>query len=111
MLNKSVNMNLSQQEWAEKLANDDNAVILDVRTEDEVNEGIIPGAINIDIYEGQGFIYKVEELDKSKNYYVYCKAGSRSQQACNIMSQLGFENTYNLMGGFSQWTGDVSSSK
>ena len=65
-------MNLSQDDWKAKLENDPNAVILDVRTEDEWNEGIIPGAILNDIYKGQGFIYKLDELDKSKNYYVYC---------------------------------------
>jgi rhodanese-related sulfurtransferase len=100
-------MNLSQQEWWEKAQADSNAVILDVRTEDEWNRGIIPGAINIDIYKGQGFIYAVEELDKSKNYYVYCAAGARSAQACNIMNQLEIANTFNLAGGISQWDGPV----
>ena len=104
-------MNLTQEDWTEKLQADDNAVILDVRTEDEWNDGIIPNAINIDIYKGQGFIYQVEELDKSKNYYVYCKAGGRSAQACSIMNQMGFETTYNLMGGFSQWNGPVDMPK
>lgn len=100
-------MNLQQEDWISQLNADPNAVILDVRTEDEWNDGFIPNAINIDIYKGQGFIYAVEELDKSKNYYVYCKAGGRSEQACNIMSQLGFENTYNLIGGMMQWKGEV----
>ncbi|GEP50790.1 rhodanese [Flavobacterium noncentrifugens] len=100
-------MNLQQEDWVSQLEADTNAVILDVRTEDEWNDGIIPNAINIDIYKGQGFIYAVEELDKSKNYYVYCKAGGRSEQACNIMNQLGFENTYNLLGGMMQWKGKV----
>ncbi|NMH27982.1 rhodanese-like domain-containing protein [Flavobacterium silvaticum] len=101
-------MDLTQQDWAERLANDPNAFILDVRTDDEWNDGMIPGATNIDIYKGQGFIYAVEELDRSKNYYVYCKAGSRSAQACAIMGQLGFENTYNLIGGFMNWKGETA---
>lgn len=104
-------MNLTQEDWWSKLQADENAVILDVRTEDEWNDGIIPNAINIDIYKGQGFIYQLEELDKSKNYYVYCKAGGRSAQACNIMNQMGFETTYNLMGGFSEWDGPVDMPK
>lgn len=102
-------MDLTQQQWAEQLSSDNNAVIIDVRTPEEWSEGIIPNAQMIDIYEGPGFIYKLDELDKSKNYYVYCKAGGRSAQACQIMQQLGFENTYNLMGGFMQWQGDVAS--
>ena len=99
--------NLSQTEWTEQLNADDNAVILDVRTEAEVAEKKIPNSINIDIYKGQGFVYQVEELDKSKNYYVYCRSGARSAQACNIMNQLGFDNTFNLLGGILEWTGDV----
>ena len=104
-------MNLSQEAWWTKAQEDENAVILDVRTEDECNEGIIPNAIAIDIYKGQGFVYKIEELDKSKNYYVYCKAGGRSAQACNIMNQLGFETTYNLLGGMMEWHGPVEMPK
>jgi len=101
-------MNLAQQEWVDQLNADPNAVILDVRTAEECNEGIIPNAVTIDIYKGQGFIYEVDALDKSKNYYVYCKAGGRSAQACAVMNQLGFENTFNLEGGFMQWQGEVA---
>ena len=101
-------MDLLQSEWKSKLENDTNAVILDVRTEEEWNDGIIPSAILNDIHKGQGFLFKLDKLDKSKSYYVYCKAGTRSAQACAIMNQLGFETTYNLVGGFSNWKGDVA---
>ena len=100
-------MNLQQEDWISKLEADNNAVILDVRTKSEWDEGTIPNAINIDIYKGQGFIYEVDLLDKSKNYYVYCKAGGRSAQACQVMNQLGFENTFNLIGGMMNWHGEV----
>ncbi|MFM2214395.1 MAG: hypothetical protein RL427_1658 [Bacteroidota bacterium] len=101
-------MNLAQQDWIEQLTADTNAVLLDVRTAEECSEGIIPNSHNIDIYKGQGFIYEVDTLDKTKNYYVYCKAGGRSAQACAVMNQLGFENTFNLEGGFMQWQGEVA---
>jgi rhodanese-related sulfurtransferase len=48
-------------------------------------------------------------MDKTKNYYVYCKAGGRSAQACIIMNQMGFENTFNLEGGFMNWNGEIAS--
>lgn len=99
---------LSQKDWTKLLQEDNNSVVLDVRTQEEVDEGIIPNAIHLDIYKGQGFIYELENLDKTKNYYVYCKAGGRSAQACTIMNQLGFQNTYNLIGGFSKWQGEVA---
>lgn len=98
---------LTQEEWSEQLLADDNAVVLDVRTEDEFDNGYIPNAINIDIYEGQGFISKLKELDKNKTYFVYCRSGNRSGQACAIMNQLGFEKAYNLMGGIIEWEGDI----
>lgn len=99
---------LSQQQWAEELSQDDNAIILDVRTEAETEEGIIPNAIIADIYQPQEFMNQIEALDKSKTFYVYCRSGGRSAQACAIMNQLGFSDTKNLIGGFTQWTGEVS---
>lgn len=99
---------LTQEEWLSQLENDDNAVILDVRTDAEVADGIIPNAIHIDIYKGQDFIEEVDALDKSKNYYIYCRSGNRSGKACQIMEELGFENTYNLLGGMLEWEGDIA---
>lgn len=96
---------LAQDVWASQLEKDTNAVILDVRTEEEVSEGYIPEAINLDIHKGQEFIDEIKKLDTDKNYYVYCRSGARSGQACSIMNQLGFKNAYNLIGGFSNWSG------
>jgi len=98
-------MNLNQTDWELKCIEDDNSIIIDVRADHEVAEGIIPNAINIDIYGGQLFMDEINKLDKNKSYFIYCKAGGRSAQACSIMNQLGFEKTYNLLGGFSNWTG------
>lgn len=100
-------MNLSQENWVSQFEADENAIILDVRTKDECDDGIIPNAINIDIHMGQDFINAIEKLDKNKNYYVYCRSGMRSAKACEIMNQLGFENAYNLAGGIIEWEGEV----
>lgn len=100
-------MNLTQDDWLTQFKADGNAVILDVRTEAEFNEGSIPDAVNFDIYQGQFFIDNLEALDKAKNYYVYCRSGARSANACEIMNSLGFENAYNLVGGFLDWEGEV----
>lgn len=99
---------LSQEEWSEGIASDDQAVILDVRTPEEVEEGYIPGAIHLDIYRGQEFLDALEELDKDKNYYVYCRSGNRSGQACALMQNAGFKQCYNLQGGFMEWDGETT---
>ncbi|MBD1262913.1 rhodanese-like domain-containing protein [Maribacter polysiphoniae] len=98
---------LSQKEWVEQLKADDNAFVLDVRTPAEFQQGFIPDASNIDIYLGQQFVSELEKLDKSKSYYVYCRSGARSGQACNIMKGMGFKKAFNLQGGIMAWEGEV----
>ncbi|QNJ98202.1 rhodanese-like domain-containing protein [Constantimarinum furrinae] len=97
---------LTQNQWNEQIKADKDAVILDVRTDEEVAEGYIPGAKQLDIYNAGAFMEKANLMDKSKNYYVYCRSGSRSAQACMILESIGFDTTYNLLGGFSEWEGD-----
>lgn len=100
-------MDLTQEDWVSQFEADQNAVMLDVRTEDECDQGIIESSINIDIYKEPEFVAAIEALDKSKNYYVYCRSGVRSAKACAIMNDLGIENAYNLLGGIIEWNGDI----
>lgn len=97
---------LTKEEWKELLQKDEQAVILDVRTDEEFEEGYMPNATQVDIHDPAGFMDKIGQLDKSKNYYVYCRSGGRSVQACQLLDQMGFSETYNLLGGFSEWDGD-----
>ena len=97
---------LTQDQWSEQLAADENAVIIDVRTPTEIAEGYIPNALHLNIQDAGSFMQGTEDLDKSKSYYVYCRIGGRSKQACMIMNSIGFVNTYNLMGGFENWQGE-----
>ena len=99
---------ITQEEWQEKIANDPEAVILDVRSQEELDDGgYIPGTKHIDIRKGKEFVEEVKKLDTSKHYYVYCRSGARSGKACDIMEQLGFDITYNLLGGFMEWEGAI----
>jgi rhodanese-related sulfurtransferase len=99
---------IDNQKWKELTAQDVNSLIIDVRTDEEVNEGIIPHAIHCDIFKPQEFMSAMNNMDADKNYYVYCRAGSRSAQACQIMESLGMKNTFNLSGGYSKWDGDTA---
>jgi len=98
--------NLDAESFERKLSQDENAVLIDVRTEQENREYRIPNSINIDIYNPT-FQNEVEKLDRSKNYYIYCHSGARSFQAAALMSKVGFENLYNLSGGIASWYGEV----
>ena len=105
---KQIPMNeLSPTEWAALHSQTPEAVILDVRTEEEFDSGYIAGALNMDIRGGAEFIASIEALDTSKAYFVYCRSGARSGQACQLMGQMGFETVYNLEGGVLAWEGDL----
>ena len=82
-------MNLSQEEWKKKIESDENSFLLDVRTIEEYQEGHIPNAKLIDILQAEKFIESIKSLDPNKNYYVYCRSGGRSSQACQLMNQTG----------------------
>lgn len=97
---------LSQSQWAEQLKNDDNAVILDVRTQAEVDEGYIPNMKHLDIFNAGAFMEEAKKMDPNKSYYIYCKSGARSGQACAILNSMGFDKAYNLEGGFMNWQGE-----
>ena len=89
---------LTPQEFKSKLASTPDAVLVDVRKPEELSEGMIDGAINID-YKDSSFTDKIQTLDKTKPYFLYCKSGKRSGDAAREMEKLGFENLYVLEGG------------
>lgn len=99
--------NLSPQEWSAQLSADQNAVIIDVRTPAEWRTGVIENAELINVMNPFKFKKWVLQLDKNKNYYVYCRSGVRSVNACKILERKGIENTFNLVGGILKWQGKI----
>jgi rhodanese-related sulfurtransferase len=77
-------------------------VTLDVRTPEEFDEVRIAGASNIDFY-APDFNDRLDALDKTLPYFVYCRSGNRSGQTLDTMRELGFEQVYNLDGGIVAW--------
>ena len=63
--------NLTNKQWKELIAKTKDYVVLDVRTSEECEQGIIPEAIHIDFLASHDFVNAVEDLDKSKTYFVY----------------------------------------
>lgn len=77
-------------------------LLLDVRTPEEFSEGHIEGAVNLNLYD-RDFSSQLDQLDKSKPVYVYCKSGRRSTDASDVMKSKGFAAVYNLIGGYSAY--------
>ena len=82
---------------------DPDLVVLDVRTPEEFAEAHLADAILIDIYEPD-FADRIAELDRSVPYVLYCRSGNRSEEARNLMAELGFEEVYDVAGGIVGWT-------
>lgn len=90
--------NLPPAEFLRAVRQTPEAIILDVRTEDEYPAGAIGKAVNLN-YLGEAFLDQLEALDPEKKYFVYCRTGRRSIRVCTLMQNSGFREVYNLDGG------------
>lgn len=81
--------------------------MLDVRTAMEYGISHIDGSVNISVSDIEG---RLKELDKNKQYLVYCRSGARSNSAANTMRKNGFNNVSNMIGGMNNWSYDTTSS-
>jgi len=92
---------LGGQEFEQEYSKSRQSVLIDVRTVGEFASGSITAAKNIDMMSPD-FKKQISALDKSKEYFLFCRSGHRSGQACSIMAEHGFQ-VYNLNGGVSAW--------
>ncbi|MFK8045967.1 MAG: rhodanese-like domain-containing protein [Crocinitomicaceae bacterium] len=98
-------MQILKSNTLEKMISENEEItIIDVRTDEEVAEGMIQNAHHIDVFNPE-FMDKIEAFDKAKTYVMVCRSGARSGQACMQMMGAGFENLYNLEGGMMAWQG------
>lgn len=93
---------VSPSEFKEKM-NLPGVQIIDVRTDDEVAEGMIPNAVQLNVMDRIKFNEGVDKLDPEKPVLVYCKSGARSAKAAGYLAEKGFKQVYDLKGGFTNW--------
>lgn len=74
------------------------AILLDVRSNQEYNEGHLQGAINIPDYELRNRVQR-EIPKKNQLIVIYCQYGGRSRNAYSMMKNMGYTNICNLSGG------------
>lgn len=96
---------ITQEEAKEMMKKDDGHIIIDVRRQDEYDEGHIPGAVlipNESITDKQP--EELPELDQI--ILVYCRSGRRSKEASQKLADIGYTNVYEF-GGINTWTGEI----
>ena len=76
------------------------AHLIDVRTEAEVAQGVIDGAIHIPLHL---LPLRAVDIPQDKPVVIYCRSGARSAQACSFMASKGYGNMHNLSGGIMAW--------
>lgn len=82
---------LSPKDFIEQAKADTTAIILDVRTPGEYKEEHLAGAQQLDFLNTSVFDAGIKLLDKSHTYYVYCRSGKRSHNACIKMKKQGLK--------------------
>ena len=101
----AVYVNITAEEAKQIMDNEEGYIILDVRTQEEYDEGHIPGAIVISHEE---ITEKAEEVltDKDQLILVYCRSGRRSKIAAEALVELGYTNIKEF-GGIIDWPYEV----
>ena len=97
--------NITSEEAKIELDKDNTIIVLDVRTEEEYEEGRIPNSVLIPLNELENRALN-ELQDKQGKIFVYCRSGVRSVTACEILINLGYSNIYNL-GGIIDWKYEI----
>ncbi|TLS52825.1 hypothetical protein FE782_09400 [Paenibacillus antri] len=93
---------ISNEELNRKLAAGGNFKVLDVREPAEYSFNRIPGAISIPMGELE---QKLDSLPKDEEYLVVCRTGTRSDLACQLLSERGYSKVTNVVPGMSAWEG------
>ena len=102
---EAVYMNITAEEAKEIMDSQEGYIILDVRTQEEYDEGHIPGAILIPNTEIEATAEEVL-TDKDQLILVYCRSGRRSKLAAEILVELGYTNIREF-GGIIDWPYEV----
>ncbi len=87
---------------ARELIDSGDPLVLDVREQDEWDEGHVPGAIHIARGNLESRIERAAP-DRARPMVVYCAAGNRSAFAAKTLEELGYEDVVSLSGGFTDW--------
>ena len=92
---------------AASLLGAENAILLDVRTQEEYDQGHLPGAVCLPAETLMDGDLSVLLPDKHAPLVLYCRTGHRSAEAAQVLSELGYTDITDLSGGLLAWEGEV----
>lgn len=87
-------------ELASRLQAGEDIALIDIRSDAEVAQGMIPGSEHLAMHL---IPLKQQDLPRDKDIVLYCRSGARSYHACNFLRQQGVYNVLNLRGGIIGW--------
>ncbi len=101
---------ISVMELKERMDKNQNIQLLDVRTPNEQEEGVIGNPIRINIFDDNFETLADNKLDKKKEVYIYCRSGGRSMKAAELLAKKGYK-VINIDGGYRYWKAKIQSVK
>lgn len=104
-ISKNTYEQISQEKAKELIDSENNYIILDVRTQEEYDEGHIPDAILVPYTDIDENISEIL-IDKNQLILVYCRSGNRSKIASQSLADLGYTNVKEF-GGINTWTYEI----
>ncbi|MGE7887372.1 sulfurtransferase TusA family protein [Bacillus cereus] len=93
---------ITNTELQSTLSRGEECIVLDVREAAEFAFGHIPSAISVPLGELDRAV-----LDETKQIYVVCRTGNRSDVACQMLKEKGFSNVKNVIPGMVEWQGNI----
>lgn len=93
------------QDVIEKLKNEQDIVLLDVRTQEEYNESHIKGSILLSLQNlNEETLSEIGLNDKNQEIVIYCRSGNRSKQAYDLMKNYDYTNIKSMAGGINKFS-------
>ena len=95
---------ISSAELQKRLNTPSQPMIIDVREDEEVAEGVIPGAIHIRMASIPDHL---ADIPKDEEVIFVCRSGGRSGRVCDYLVAGGYTKVVNMTGGMLSWTGET----
>ena len=110
VLKRKLKNHVEPSKW-NKLINDENTFLIDVRKPFEYDVGTFNGAVNPQVNNFREFPKYLKNLHKDKNIAMFCTGGIRCEKATSLLKKKGYKNIYHLKGGILKYLENIPKEK